>query len=596
VAVAAGSSHALALKRDGTIVGWGSNGNGQATPPVGLSNVVAISAGEVHSMALRVDGTVIAWGNPQGGETNVPAGLSNVVAIAAGATCSTALRSDGGVVLWGVNNGGELNIPPGLTNVIAISPGSRHVLALVNDGTPAIVRQPLSWTFYTGGQSNVILSAGAVGPSPLSLQWQRDGTNIVDATNSFLIFNNLQPEDSGAYRLVASNSHGTTASSNAVLAVIASKPIILNQPLDAYGLFGSNKTFNVFATGSLPITYQWQFNGTNITGATNSSLTLTSLDWTNAGPYSVVLSNSVGAVTSSNAYLTVIAADFATALNTQGLTWFSGSPAWFPETTVTHDGVAAAQSGASFGSSTLQTAVTGPGTLTFWWMFTPSASTSNTLTFSSTKGNVSAMVYSTSGWQQKTLYLATGSQTLSWTYMRNNGLVASTGWVDQVSYTPGATLPTVTSMSPDASVRPNANVTFSVNALGTPPLTYQWQLNGANLLNKTNATLNLTNVQPANAGIYTVVITNGFGITPTNVNLSVVQFGFNPSPGSLLMTSNGFQMELNGILTTNPVIIWGSTNLVNWLPLYTNPATTGSFQFLDVMATNLPARFYKAQE
>jgi hypothetical protein len=65
---------------------------------------------------------------------------------------------------------------------------------------------------------------------------------------------------------------------------------------------------------------------------------------------------------------------------------------------------------------------------------------------------------------------------------------------------------------------------------------------------------------------------------------------------NLLMTTNGFQLLLNGILTTNPVVILGSTDLVAWLPIYTNPATTGSIQFLDFTATNLPARFYKAQE
>ena len=283
VAVAAGGNHALALKRDGTIIGWGLNANGQATPPAGLSNVVAISAGSSHSLALRVDGTVFAWGNNFYGQTNVPAGLSNVVAISASGTFNVALRNDGTVAAWGSNIGGESIVPPGLSNVIAIAAGGGHVLALRNDGKPVIVRQPISWTFYTGSESNVMLNAGAVGPSPLSLQWQRDGTNILGATNSYLIFNDVQPEDSGTYRLVAGNPNaGTTASSNAVLTVIRSEPIILDQPTNCFGLLGENKTLVVSVTGSLPITYQWQFNGTKITGATNSTLTLTNLDWTNA--------------------------------------------------------------------------------------------------------------------------------------------------------------------------------------------------------------------------------------------------------------------------------------------------------------------------
>ena len=182
-------------------------------------------------------------------------------------------------------------------------------------------------------------------------------------------------------------------------------------------------------------------------------------------------------------------------------------------------------------------------------MLTPSASPSNSLTFTSSKGDVSATVYSTGGWQQKTFYLAAGLQSIGWGYTRNT-VVQSPGWVDQVSFTPGATLPTITSVSPDASVRANSSVTFTVNAFGTPPLAYQWQLNGTNLLNKTNAVLNLTNVQLANAGDYAVVITNGYGTSATNTALWVAQFGLSTSPTNLFMSTNGFQIVLEGILRT----------------------------------------------
>jgi hypothetical protein len=103
-------------------------------------------------------------------------------------------------------------------------------------------------------------------------------------------------------------------------------------------------------------------------------------------------------------------------------------------------------------------------------------------------------------------------------------------------------------------------------------------------------------VQPTNAGIYSIIITNSFGAAITNAALWVGQFGLNTSPTNLFISTNGFQLKLDGILTTNSVVIFGSTDLVNWLPLFTNSAITGSVQFLDVTATNLPARFYRAQE
>src|SRR5206468_4252865 len=82
-------------------------------------------------------------------------------------------------------------------------------------------------------------------------------------------------------------------------------PFILIQPQSQTAPNGANIGFNVFRAGTAPTTYQWRFNGTNIAGATGSSLGLANVQLTNAGNYSVVLSNSAGTVTSSNAVLKV---------------------------------------------------------------------------------------------------------------------------------------------------------------------------------------------------------------------------------------------------------------------------------------------------
>jgi hypothetical protein len=75
VAIAAGTFHSIALKADGTVVTWGMNLCGEASPPAGLSNVVAITAGYYHSLALKADGTVVGWGWNAFGETVAPANL-----------------------------------------------------------------------------------------------------------------------------------------------------------------------------------------------------------------------------------------------------------------------------------------------------------------------------------------------------------------------------------------------------------------------------------------------------------------------------------------------------------------------------------------
>ncbi|MBI3853371.1 MAG: immunoglobulin domain-containing protein [Verrucomicrobia bacterium] len=83
-------------------------------------------------------------------------------------------------------------------------------------------------------------------------------------------------------------------------------PSITSQPASQTVNVGSNVTFTVLATGTSPLSYQWRFNQTNVlVTATNASLTLSNVQVTNGGDYSVVVSNAVDSATSSNAVLTV---------------------------------------------------------------------------------------------------------------------------------------------------------------------------------------------------------------------------------------------------------------------------------------------------
>ena len=159
VTIAAGANHSLALKSDGTVIGWGNNSGGQTNVPVGLSNVVAIAAGSYSSLALRSDGTVVQWG----ADFPPPAGLSNLVAIASGSYHKLALKNDGTVVAWGPNGDVGTNVPVGLSNVVVIAAGGFNSLALKTDGTI------VSWGYLTNapaGLSNVVAIATGYGLSP----------------------------------------------------------------------------------------------------------------------------------------------------------------------------------------------------------------------------------------------------------------------------------------------------------------------------------------------------------------------------------------------------------------------------------------------
>ena len=304
VAIGAGNQHSLALIGDGTVVAWGDNTVGQTNIPAGLTNVVELAAGASNSLALQADGTVVAWGDNTWGQSTVPAGLANVVAIAAGARHCLALEQNGIVVAWGDNTYSQIIVPANATNVVGIAAGSYHSLAIIGNGSPVITVPPVSQ--YNASTGDAIFRVMAAGLAPLSYQWQQDGTNITDATNSVLVLTNLATSVAGAYSVTVTNSLGTVTSARVKLPPAWHRPVFLIQPQPQSVLCGDPATFQTAANGTLSLNYQWQVAGTNIPGATNLVLTLASVTGDDAGNYTVVVTNSSGAATSQVAVLTVI--------------------------------------------------------------------------------------------------------------------------------------------------------------------------------------------------------------------------------------------------------------------------------------------------
>jgi hypothetical protein len=183
VAVAAGGSHSLGLRADGTVVAWGSNGSGQTTVPASAANIVAVAAGGSHSLGLRADGAVVAWGSNGSGQMNVPSSATNIVAVTAGGSHSLGLRADGTVVAWGSNGSGLTTVPASATNIVAVAAGNYHSLGLRADG--AVV----AWGYNGYGQMNVpssatnIVAVTAGGSHSLGLR--ADGTVVAWGSNGY---------------------------------------------------------------------------------------------------------------------------------------------------------------------------------------------------------------------------------------------------------------------------------------------------------------------------------------------------------------------------------------------------------------------------
>jgi hypothetical protein len=81
---------------------------------------------------------------------------------------------------------------------------------------------------------------------------------------------------------------------------------IIEQPQSTNAALGDGASFNVVAFGSPPLSYQWQFDGTNIFGATDTNYLILNIQLTNSGNYAVVITNIVGSITSNVAALNVL--------------------------------------------------------------------------------------------------------------------------------------------------------------------------------------------------------------------------------------------------------------------------------------------------
>ncbi len=212
--------------------------------------------------------------------------------------------TDGGLT-WtamGYNNANNLNRFRFVNSTLGYLSGIElHVYHI----PPAGMISPASVTTNYG--SAVRFTATNYGTPPIALQWRLNGTNIPGATTNFYSIPNFQATNAGNYDLVVSDFSGSSTSSVAPLTVFAPPPdpIIVKQPQSQLFNQGDSVTLTVGAGGTSPLAYQWRFNGTNLPGATQPAFTFINGQPTNAGNYSVVVTNGHGSVTSAVAIVTL---------------------------------------------------------------------------------------------------------------------------------------------------------------------------------------------------------------------------------------------------------------------------------------------------
>ena len=181
--------------------------------------------------------------------------------------------------------------------------GIGALLAGCGKGTPpAITTQPQGKTICTGG--SVTFSVEARGTTPLSYQWNKDGTAIPGATSASYAIESASASDAGSYTVTVRNSAGNVSSGPATLTVNV-PPTISAHPSAQTACAGSSVLMSVSATGTPPLSYQWRKDDAAIAGATTAILTLPAVTSADAGAYTVVVTNACGSVTSEAALLAV---------------------------------------------------------------------------------------------------------------------------------------------------------------------------------------------------------------------------------------------------------------------------------------------------
>jgi alpha-tubulin suppressor-like RCC1 family protein len=617
IAIAAGDDHSVALKSDGTVVAWGHNNNGQATAPPGLSGVKGIAAGARFTVALKSDGTIVAWGDNTYGQINVPAGLSNVTAIASGLYHTVALQNDGTVVVWGDNTYGQLNIPAGLTGVSAIAAGgcAYHTVALLN-AAPLISQNPQNMTVTSGGTAT--FSVTAAGTPLLSYQWNFNGNAIANATNSTLALVNVQPTDAGLYSVLVSNAYGSTNSKAATLSVTGN-PLLANGAVVAWGddtggqsdvPAGLSNVMAVAAGGKNSVAVKsdgtvvaW---GENNFGQLNIPIGLNNVTAVAAGWGDIIALKSDGTVVAWGrnewgqanvpAGLSNVTAIASGQIHTLALKSDGTVAAWghggYGETTVPaglsgviaiaagddhsvalkSDGTVVAWGHNNNGQATAPTGLSGVKGIAAGARFTVALKNDGTVVAwgDDTYGqinvpaglsNVTAIacgLYHTVALKNDGTVVAWGDNTYGQLNIPAGLTSVSTIAAGGCAYHTVALLnaaPFISQNPQNMTVTSGGTATFRVTATGTPLLSYQWNFNGNAIANATNSTLTLVNVQPTDAGLYSVFVSNAYGSTnsATATLLVVIPLVITQQPQSQTVLSYNSASFSVSALGTSPL-------------------------------------------
>jgi uncharacterized repeat protein (TIGR03803 family) len=423
--------------------------------------------------------------------------------------------------------------------------------------SPTITAQPQSLAVTNGNPATFTVSAAD--DSQTNYQWYFNTNTLLGGqTNNTLALAGVTTNNGGTYTVVVSDSFGSVTSSPANLTVIvaSARPAIIQQPQDYTVTSGYTASFTNVASGTPPLFYQWYFNtNTPVSGGTNAILVIVSVTNSQAGYYSVIVTNSYGSATSAPAKLTVAVASVPPAITQQ--------PQNF---TVTNGSTASFTNVAS-----------GTPPLSYQWYFNTNTPVS---------GGTNAILV---------LAGATTNQAGYYLVIVSNAAGTATSAPARLTVIVPPSPPTIIQQPQDYTVTNGSTAIFTNVASGTAPLSYQWYFNtNTPVADGTNSVLVIAFATTNQAGYYSVIVTNSAGsATSSPARLTVISTRpIIVSPPQNLIVTNGNTASFSVLAAgQNPLKYqWYSNAISTAIGTLLAGQTNSTYSFTSI--TNSNGRYY----
>ncbi|MEO8058177.1 MAG: immunoglobulin domain-containing protein [Burkholderiales bacterium] len=456
-----------------------------------VSNTVATVTSDVATLTVGVPVGVSITTQP--GATSVVAPNTATFTVAATGTAPLMYQwTKNGAAIAGAN-GASYTTP---ATVTATDDGALFAVVVTNAAGPAtsdnatltvtdapsapvIATQPANATVNAGQTAS--FTVVATGTAPFTYQWSENGSAIAGATAASYTTPPTIDADTGAtFRVVVTNAVTSVASADATLTVTP-LPVAVQltaQPVSVNVTAGQAASFSVAATGTAPITYQWQRNGTAIAGATSATYTLPATTIAdNGAQFRALVSNAVNSLVSNAATLTVDAAATPPSIATQ------------PANTSVLVGQTA----------TFSVVATGTAPFTYQW-----------------RKNGTTIAGATAASYTTPAAITADNNALFSVVVSNGSLPNATS--ANAKLTVGVFVPvTIATQPTSASTAYGATATFTVAANGTAPIAYQWYRDGVAITGATSASYTTAVVSFADdQAKFTAVASNGTNSSVTS--------------------------------------------------------------------------------